>query len=160
MTEAELAELRERIASINPHAKQLPCTGSEVPLDFVVGVRGFDLARTIAMEPEFLEDGDHTHDLSVGSVSVSVDGDLKLDAINSALGKLLAERGTDIFRMKGVMAIEGETRRFVFQGVHMLFDGTASAPWGPTEARRSQLVFIGRKLDRGEIARLVESCRA
>jgi G3E family GTPase len=46
-----------------------------------------------------------------------------------------------------VLNIEGQDRRFVYQAVHMLFEGRPGEPWGE-QARKSQLVFIGRNLDR------------
>lgn len=50
--------------------------------------------------------------------------------------------------MKGVLCIQGEPRRFIFQGVHMLFDGRPDRPWRADESRTNQLVFIGRNLNR------------
>ena len=41
---------------------------------------------------------------------------------------LLRRRGTDIFRTKGVLNLAGNDKRFVFQGVHMLFDGQDGRP--------------------------------
>ena len=73
------------------------------------------------------------------------------------LGKLLSERGVDIFRMKGFISLAGEPNRFVFQGVHMLFDGQPNKPWGD-ETRHNQLVFIGRNLDEQEMREGFEAC--
>jgi G3E family GTPase len=67
------------------------------------------------------------------------------------------ERGPDIFRMKGVLSIAGDDRRFVFQGVHMLFDGRPDRPWGK-EARHNALIFIGRNLNRVELNEEFKKC--
>jgi len=99
---------------------------------------------------------DHEHDDAVNSVGITVGGDLDDKRLNAWLGALLREQGPDIFRMKGVLSIKGEDRRFVFQGVHMLFDGRPDRPWGD-EPRHNSLIFIGRNLDR---ATLNESFRA
>lgn len=41
------------------------------------------------------------------------------------------------------------SQRFVFQGVHeTICYGPSDKPWGDTEPRINQIVFIGRKLDR------------
>ena len=61
--------------------------------------------------------------------------------------------------MKGVLNLKGEERRYVFHGVHMMFDSRLERPWGTT-ARHNSLVFIGRKLDRAEIEAGFESCVA
>ena len=88
----------------------------------------------------------HEHDDEVGSIAIEIDGDCDPGRLNAWLSRLLAERGVDIFRMKGFISVAGESQRFVFQGVHMLFDGQPDREWGD-EPRRNQLVFIGRNLD-------------
>jgi G3E family GTPase len=99
----------------------------------------------------------HEHDDEVGSVAIEVEGSLDQGRLNAWLGTLLREWGTDIFRMKGFLSLEGEERRFVFQGVHMLFDGQPDRPWG-LEPRRNQLVFIGRNLDEAAIREGFSAC--
>ena len=99
----------------------------------------------------------HEHDDEVGSVAIEVDGDVDPNKLNAWLGALLRERGIDIFRMKGFISIAGEEERFVFQGVHMLFDGQPHKPWG-NATRRNQLVFIGRNLDEQEMRQGFEAC--
>jgi G3E family GTPase len=47
----------------------------------------------------------------------------------------------------------------VFQGVHMLFDGRPDTPWGD-RPRRSQVVFIGKHLDRAALREGLGSCLA
>ena len=68
--------------------------------------------------------------------------------------------GQDIFRMKGVLSIKGDERRFVFQGVHMLFDGRPDRPWAKKEPRHNSLIFIGRKLDRTKLEAGFKACLA
>jgi G3E family GTPase len=59
--------------------------------------------------------------------------------------------------MKGVLSIAGDDRRFVFQGVHMLFDGRPDRPWGES-ARENRLIFIGRNLDRAALTEGFKGC--
>lgn len=102
-------------------------------------------------------DAGHTHDSEVTSVGINTDGDLDQKKFNNWLGTLLREKGTDIFRMKGILSIADESERFVFQGVHMLFDGRPDRPWGD-EKRSNQLIFIGRNLNRDELVEGFNSC--
>ena len=99
----------------------------------------------------------HEHDDEVGSIAIERDGDVDLVRLNAWLGKLLGERGVDIFRMKGFISLAGESRRFVFQGVHMLFDGQPDREWGDAP-RHNQLVFIGRNLDEQSMRQEFEAC--
>jgi G3E family GTPase len=66
--------------------------------------------------------------------------------------------GADIFRMKGVIAIKGKQRRYVFQGVHMLFGGSPQSVWLDGEKKLNKMVFIGRNLDRKALIDGFKSC--
>ena len=99
----------------------------------------------------------HEHDDEVGSFSIEKDGDLDEERLQAWISKLLREKGVDIFRMKGFLSIAGESNRFVFQGVHMVFSGKPDRPWGSLP-RRNQLVFIGRNLDEKEMRKGFEDC--
>ncbi len=100
----------------------------------------------------------HVHDEEVGSVCLQSDRAMDLTRLNQWMGALLQEKGADIFRMKGIVAISRHPNRFVFQGVHMLFDGREDRAWKASEARRSELVFIGRNLDRAALTKGFEAC--
>jgi len=102
----------------------------------------------------------HTHDDSVTSVGIDVVGECDPDRLNCWLSDLLTDKGEDIFRMKGVLAIKGQPMRFVFQGVHMLFDGQPDRRWKSGEEKRNQLIFIGRNLDRIELNAGFHHCLA
>jgi len=90
---------------------------------------------------------DHEHDEEVTSVGINTPGDLDPEKFQGWLRDLLATQGQDIFRMKGVLSFRGAQERYVFQGVHMLFDGRMDRPWREGE-RSNSLIFIGRNLDR------------
>ncbi len=91
---------------------------------------------------------DHEHDETVSSVGIEERRELDPKRLNAWLSELLQTKGQDIFRMKGILNLKGQSRRFVFQGVHMLFEGQPDREWKADETRKSQLVFIGRNLDR------------
>ena len=100
---------------------------------------------------------DHEHDEEVASVAINTPGDLDLVKFEGWISDLLAKQGPDIFRMKGVLAFGGKEERYVFQGVHMLFDGRMDRPWREGE-RSNSLIFIGRNLDREALLAGFKSC--
>jgi len=59
------------------------------------------------------------------------------------MSALLQERGPDIYRMKGILAMHGHSRKFLFQGVHQTFQGEFIEEWGDMP-RVNRIVFIGR----------------
>jgi len=99
----------------------------------------------------------HQHDTTVSSVGIVMEGDLQMEKLNQWMGKLLREKGIDIYRMKGVLSIHKMENRFVFQGVHMIFKGEPAQPWG-NDKRVNKLVFIGKKLVREELENGFKSC--
>lgn len=101
----------------------------------------------------------HHHDEEIGSIGISHPAELNPAKVNDWLSYLLQSNGQNIFRMKGVLNFKGEPRRYVFHGVHMMFDGQLERPWGAVP-RHSSLVFIGRKLDRRELEAGFFSCLA
>jgi len=155
-----IADLTLKIRSINAVAAIATADHGRMDLDEILDVGAFDLARVIEMDPQFLTDTDHQHDQSVTSVGIELDGDLDGEKLNTWLGWLLGERGVDIFRMKGIVAVAGVDERHVFQGVHMLLDSQADRPWGPDERRSNKIVFIGRNLDRDELTSSFAACLA
>merc|ERR1712060_99951 len=124
VSEEDLVRVEARLKSINAHSPIVRCTKSEVSVDSVLGIKGFDLKRTLEMDPEFLNtDGEHVHDKSVPSASICMPGELDLDSVQAWVGDLLQNKGADIFRMKGVLSIAGHDSKFVYQAVHMIFNG-------------------------------------
>ena len=102
----------------------------------------------------------HHHDEDITSIGISDSRALDSKKVNDWLSYLLQSRGADIFRMKGVLSLKGEDRRYVFHGVHMMFDGQLERPWPSGSTRQNTLVFIGRKLDRQELEAGFHSCIA
>jgi len=160
--EKELTKIESRIRDINPNAKILRCTQSKVDRHRLLGVSAFDINRVLDFEPEFLTnlDEEHKHDETVTSVSVKFEGELLTMALENWIQKLLITKGADLFRYKGVMACKGMPKKFIFQGVGMLFSGDFSdISWGTEEKRECRFVFIGRNLNRHELIDGVNACR-
>ena len=103
---------------------------------------------------------DHEHDTTVKSVSLTVDTPIDSRKFDAWIGELLASKGQDILRSKGILDFKGSDKRFVFQAVHMIKDGDFQRPWRADEKHVSRLVFIGRDLDLPALQQGFESCRA
>lgn len=100
----------------------------------------------------------HTHEEEVSSVGLTSDRSMDLRKMNAWLTDLLKDKGPDLYRTKGIVAVQGMQRRYVFQGVHMLLDGREDQPWKPNEKRVTQMVFIGKHLDRAALEAGFASC--
>merc|ERR1711862_666820 len=160
-SEEDLAEVEKRIRAINEAVPIKRTTNSEVDMDFILGIRGFSLDKIIEMDDAFLQDShDHQHDSRVSSVGIDVPGEVVQQKLNQWISWLLKEKGTDLFRSKGVLAVKGMKQKFVFQAIHMLFANSQEGAWKPDEERRCKMVFIGKNLDREELTSGFMKCMA
>ena len=156
-----LEGVEARVRKINPYAKIIRTARCAAPLDEVVGLNAFSLDRVLEVEPDFLtSDHDHDHDDDVTSVSFVSETPLDLDKFQNWFGQLLQQRGQDILRSKGILDFSGHGDRYVFQGVHMLMDGSPMGPWPEGKPRVSRVVFIGRDLESMGLKEGFEACRA
>jgi G3E family GTPase len=158
VTAEELDAVEARIRTINKFARIHRTTRSAVAISDVLDQGAFDLARVLEREPEFLENDAHEHTDDIASMSFEVSRDVDPEKFNQWIGALLAEKGGDMLRTKGILAYPNEPRRFAFQAVHMMADGDFVGAW-PEGERRSKLVFIGRNLNRPQLRRGFESCQ-
>ena len=93
-------------------------------------------------------------------ISLTLERPIDGTKVTQWLNDLLARRGPDILRAKGILDIQGEERRLVFQAVHMILEGDLQRPWKPGEERYSRMVFIGRNLDEAKLREGFEACAA
>jgi len=159
VSEEDLVRVEKRLRSLNAFAPIFKTQNSVVSVDSVLDIKGFDLKRTLEMDPEFLNtEGEHEHDSSVTSLSILQPGEVDLDAVQAWVSQILQTKGTDIYRMKGVLAIANAEQKFVYQAVHMIFNGNFDEAWQPGEKRESKLVFIGKNLDHAELKAAFAAC--
>jgi len=159
VTDEDLARVESRLRSINAFAPIQRAVQSRVSVSSVLDIRGFDLKRTLEMDPEFLnEDNEHEHDDSVTSLSIVQPGDVDFEAIQDWVHTLLQTKGTSIYRMKGVLSVAGRQEKLVYQAVHMIMKFTDDKSWGEGESRISKLVFIGKHIDHAELEAGFAAC--
>lgn len=165
----EMEALKKQLRGINSSAKMFETSFSKLPVESVLDIKAFDLAKTVEMDDAFLQtDAEHMHDKSVSSVGVCIEGEFMPEKFNDWLSTLLREKGADIYRSKGIIALAGTTEKYVFQGVHMLLMMRGShseeegaiqlKDWGKDEKRMNKLCFIGKNLNREEITKGLEAC--
>lgn len=87
----------------------------------------------------------------IRTVSLVTDEALDFDAFNVWISQVLQSQGPNIYRLKGILHMQGYDEQFVCHGVHMIFEGDRGSRW-PVAAtqRRSRLVVIGKDLNQTE----------
>jgi G3E family GTPase len=160
VTPEELDAVEAQIRHVNKFARIHRSTKADVPITELLNQGAFDLQRVLDHTPDFLIDDSHEHNDEVASMSFEVENPIDPERFNAWIGALLAERGQDLLRTKGILAYAGDDRRFAFQAVHMMADGDFIGPWKDGEPRTSRIVFIGRNLNRPQLRRGFEACAA
>jgi G3E family GTPase len=102
----------------------------------------------------------HNHADDIRGISLSLDRPMNGVKFTQWLDQLLGQQGQNILRAKGIIDVQGEDRRLVFQAVHMILEGDLQREWGATERRWSRAVFIGRDLDEAALRAGFEACAA
>lgn len=144
------AALRDRLGRINPAAQ---IVGGSEGIEAIIGAFG----STTFVAPPHAHDCDddcdhghhhhnhhHHHDeaLGVTSFSLVIDRPVDWTMFGTWLTLLLHKHGDRIFRVKGILALEGEDRPIAVHGVqHLVHAPTHLQNW-PEGPRQSRLVFI------------------
>jgi G3E family GTPase len=160
VAEPEVERLRERLVQMNPRAPIKPVHFGQASIEEILDIRGFNLNAILEIEPDFLADDHHEHHDEVSSFVFRAQEPFDGLRLEEFLSSMIQVYGQDMLRYKGVLHLQGNPHRVVFQGVHMLMGGDLGRPWGADEKRESAMVFIGRKLPRDVFIQGLEQCLA
>jgi G3E family GTPase len=181
VTPQALAELKARLARINPRAPISHAEFGRTPIAEVLDIRGFNLNDKLEIDPDFLqaeaahehehdhehvhtdacEHHDHHHAHHSDDIAAFVYKSArpfdpaKLDEFLAGLVQVFGPR---MLRYKGVLLMQGADRKVVFQGVHQMMGSDLGAKWGENEERGSKMVFIGKNLPKDVFIRGLEQC--
>ncbi|ELQ6132644.1 GTPase [Cronobacter dublinensis] len=142
--------LLARLRRINARAPVHRVEHGEVDLRLIFDTQGFMLEeRIVEPAPRFHFAAPTQTDIT--SVVVNFDYPVALDAISRVMEGLLLRFNERLLRYKGMLFIENEPRRLLFQGVQRLYSADWDREWTSDEMPRSTLVFIGAHLPEEEI---------
>jgi G3E family GTPase len=152
----DLAALERQILELNPHARVFHTERSRVNLKQLLDLNVFDLDRKLSVAPAFLDELKQSNHSDITSFSFSFDQPFAIERLELELQEL-SER-SKVYRSKGILWVEGTPRRAVFHGVNNRFTIYWDRLWEKEESRLSQLVFIGKDLDRSAIEMALRRC--
>ncbi|HBI10981.1 MAG TPA: GTPase, partial [Franconibacter pulveris] len=142
--------LLARLARINARAPIYTVIHGDIDLSLLFNVQGFMLEeRIVEKTPRFRFIAPAQNE--VESIVVNLDYPLALDAVSRTMEGLLLDFADRLLRYKGMLFIEGEPRRLLFQGVQRLYSADWDREWAQDEPRQSTIVFIGLQLPEEQI---------
>jgi len=150
----KLLLLENMILGLNPHARIFRTVHSRVNLGELLDVNAFDLDRRLVADPKFLDELKERYHSDIISFSFHFDQPFAMERLEAELLELSEK--AKVYRSKGFLWIEGTPRRAVFHGVNNRFTVYWDRLWDKEETRSSQLVFIGKDLDKCQIEETLE----
>jgi G3E family GTPase len=158
--EPDVEERCRLLRSLNALARIYRTVNCSIDLAEVLDVRAVDLRNALKLDPELLADSTHEHDADIACVSIREHGSIDATRFNRWINEVVQAQGKNLLRVKGIIDLSDEPRRFVFHGVHMTLDGRPGKPWKIGKPRLNELVFIGRNLDDAALRSGFGECRA
>jgi G3E family GTPase len=150
----KLLLLENMILGLNPHARIFRTVHSRVNLGELLDVNAFDLDRRLVADPKFLDELKERYHSDIISFSFHFDQPFAMERLEAELLELSEK--AKVYRSKGFLWIEVTPRRAVFHGVNNRFTVYWDRLWDKEETRSSQLVFIGKDLDKSLIEETLE----
>jgi G3E family GTPase len=146
VTKTDLAdsdELVVRLGALNPAARLLEVSFGEVDPDALFAPPEHPRPTPAG--------GGHLHS-EIGAVTVVLEGSVDWTAFGIWLTMLLQARGSEIYRVKGLLDAGGPGPVLLNGVQHVVHPPVHLDAW-PDDDRRSRLVFIGRRLSAGPLER-------
>ncbi|VDZ84975.1 Uncharacterized GTP-binding protein YjiA [Kluyvera intermedia] len=145
---SDTEKLRERLTRINARAPIYTVIHGDIDLSQLFNTNGFMLEENVTSKPRFHFMADKQNDVS--SIVVELGYPVDISDVSRVMENLLLDFADKLLRYKGMLWIDGEPNRLLFQGVQRLYSADWDRPWGD-ETPHSTMVFIGLALPEEEI---------
>ncbi len=171
--------LEARLKALNPGAQMLRAEHGAVPAGALFGITGMrpdastqdridwlkpaapdPLANLSGLATQKTAPADPPHDSRIQSVSIILDDPIPDVVFDIWLDTLIALRGPDILRIKGIVFLEDIEFPFVFHGVQHVFDAPVPLRDWSGDGTTSRIVVIARDISRPELQRSFDMLRA
>ena len=169
LTKADLASEAEKTAaadcwrSLNRHAPLSIASNGRVDACEVFAPnppswKRFEVLQEVAPHRTTLFKASSHHDETINTFTVRLSRAVDWHAFEEWLQLLLASRGYSILRVKGLLAVTGDSRPVVVQGVqHVMYPPEKLPQWPDPAQPQGWLVFIARDLTQQAIESSLQS---
>ncbi len=169
---ARIADLRDRLHHLNPAAPVIVADHGDVAPDAILDSALFNPRTKTPQVQDWLRaeayeapheghdhghghDHDHLdrnrHDDRIAAFCLTLDEPVPWQGFVIWLEMLLATRGENVLRVKGILNVADEDRPVAVHGVQHVFHPPVALPDWPGPDRRSQIVLITRDLGRDAV---------
>lgn len=149
----ELEQAHERIHALNPTVRVIETV--QTVGDYDLTENTFQLSRVDEQLLGQLTAG-HSSVSSLRAITLTTDVPLKRERVTQYVREVLMHYEDDVYRLKAIVRLNGETSKFVVQATNQLMGATFANE--PSDDSRSVFVWIGKNLDRDALARGLQAC--
>jgi len=157
-TPEELDSIETDLRHLNRIATVVRTKQSELDVASLFDIGAADLEQRLDRARPSHGHAHHHHTDDIETVCIVEPEPLDGLRLSQWFRNVITQYGANILRMKGILNLRGDPDRFIFQGVHMMFEGKPGPRWRDGEERVNRLVFIGRGLDEEAIVQGFKEC--
>lgn len=152
-------EITSRLAELNPFSSSIPTIYSDYKNAQIIGSKHFneeDLTSHF-LQAKSNEKPHYSLDIPIKTISVKLEGSFIEEKFMYWMEYFLLLNQSSIYRAKGIISFENNSRKYIFQSVKAAFSVEEGSFWKMDEKRQSKLVFIGQDLNKKEIKEGLQS---
>lgn len=153
-----------RLDKINGAAQRVKADHGRVPIAALFGLSAMRADATSEEIADWL--GAHADDVrydhhhhNIESASIEVSEPIPARVFDFWLDTLLALKGTNVLRMKGIVHVEGQEWPLVFHGVQHIFDAVVPLTSWSGKDTTSRVVLIARDTEKSDLQASLEILR-
>lgn len=156
VTRHALDQFHDQISAINATASQIIADQGRVARDALFDLTAMREAVSDTAVAEWLgtlpqDDAPSRHDHKITSAAITVTDPVPAGVFDIWLDMLIAMKGEDILRIKGIVHLEGVKWPFVFHGVQHIFDAPVPLEDWTGGDTTSRVVVIARNMTKDEL---------
>lgn len=165
VTQSECEEFETRLEGINGSAPHIKADHGRVPIDTLFGLSAMRPSATSEEITDWLgvkshdAHDDHRHH-RIETASIEVAEPIQLSVFEFWMESLLALKGPDMLRVKGIVHVEGTEQPHVFHGVQHIFDPPVPLTSWSGKDTTSRVVLIARDMEKSELEASLELLRS
>ena len=153
---SEIEQTRKRLRKLNPTAPIFNATRAAVSIAEILQSRP---PRSLQKISDAHRTEEKPHD-GIATVSLLETRPLDEMKVQLWLGACTNQFGLDLIRYKGFIHLADRPYRAILQGTYDLYQVSAGEEWKKDEPRNTELVFIGRNLEKDFFLRGIRACVA
>lgn len=152
VSSTKVDQLLKMLQGIHPTATVFHGENGVFPINKIFDVRPFQDERTTKFGSS-VPTGTHRHN-SITTFTLTFDRPFHLQSLGNEIVKLVRLYHHQIYRIKGIIAVNQTPTRVVIQSVRDSFILTDGPPWESETERISHIVFIGKEVKKEVIEKI------